>query len=124
MKLADFIEQSDSFSMHRIYWHPYNREIYGKDIKNTDEGCPACILGHLRVMEGHSPSDERFPATQSLEISLEISSEESEKIVRPESSIAYYAAFPGDSNYITKNRACNMLRNFAETKKVEWRVDC
>ena len=118
VKLADFIEKSDSFSMHQAYWHPSNRDHYKGDIKNTKAGCPACILGHLRVMEGYSPDDEGLTATQLLKIS----GETSHGMVTPTSAVADYAAFPRDSNYITKTMACSMLRNFVKTGEVEWRV--
>ena len=119
LELANFIEKSDSFSMHHVYWHPHSTDTYKGDIKNTKAECPACILGHLRVMEGLSPSTGELGSEKIFELSRQKVAE----IVTPNSSVAYFSARPGDSNYISKDMAVSMLRNLAETGEVEWRAE-
>ena len=114
--LISFIEKSNSFSMHSPYWHRYNRDLYKGKIENTEEGCPACILGHLRVMEGYEASDGGFTVTHFLDMP----SENAARMVCPKSHEANYQAVPGDRGYIDKRMALEMLETFVDTGEVEW----
>ena len=120
LKLADFIEQSDSFSMHRLFWIREDASSYGTGIKNTESGCPACILGHLRVMEGSYPDDQQITVCSNLGVSAC----EHHAICEPDSEEenVSYRACPDEKDYITQSMAVVMLRNFVDTRKVEWRV--
>ena len=122
LKLADFIEKSDSFSMHWPWWDAKGREDYGEGIENTEDGCPACILGHLRVMEGNAANCEEQTASSFFGVSRQ----KAKDIISP-ISIPYkarYRSTPNDKDtYISKTMACNMLRNFVQTGEVEWRVE-
>ena len=125
-RLINFIEKSDSFSMHWTHWRDIDRGRYGANVKNTNKDCPACILGHLRVLEGYQPWDD----SQTEGAFFGIFDKRAKDIVVPwyfqsgkpmRESLLCWKALPGGDDYITKNMALNMLDNLLLTGKVEWK---
>ena len=119
LKLADFIEKSNSFSMHWPFWTNPDRAMYMEGVENTEEGCPASILGHIRVLEGYLPWDESLDA----KVFFGIPAKEINRILWPTyyPSKVYFRSRPGCNTYITKNMAIQMLENLLLTKKVRWK---
>ena len=121
-RLINFIQKSDSFSMHATYWNdPMFDRHYKSGIQNSGMGCPACIAGHYEEMEkGNGIARPMSQSEFCYEIG--ISEDEGERIHSPllGSDGVSYKAYPKEKGYITKNMAIDVLRNFLETGEVDW----
>ena len=118
-RLINFIQKSNSFSMHETHWTNPDRAMYMKGVENTEEGCPASILGHLRSMEGYPPWSKSLDAKEFFGIPAK----ETDRILWPTyyPSKVYFRSQPGCNTYITKNMVIQMLENLLSTKEVRWK---
>ena len=98
LQLAARIEQSNRFSM---------------------MGCSTCIAGHTEEFD----QDSYTPDSQQMRLSLDLTSEETQELFTPAHTYADWSAGYGDhAQYITREHAGAVLRHFAETGEVDWRV--
>ena len=89
-------------------------------------GTPACIAGYaaaLAMDEDPQIEDENWDIESAASAFLGIDEYQESQLFFPHIlGIARIAAMPGDRDFVTRDHALAVLRNFAETDVINWRI--
>ena len=134
-KLINYINGSNSFSMHSWHWGEGSMKYYFSHTESTylngrekfKKGEPACIGGHFMTMEGFDPGFYYAESIEKglakfLDIEWTIANEMTTG-TRAKKNPGYEFRgndSPFEKGYVTKDRAIAMLNNFESSNKIDW----
>lgn len=110
LELAEIVERSETFGMRRFF---------------ADEplcGTPSCIAGHAEAEAVRNGAGMRSSTCQTARRWLDITNAEADRLFEPIHLHAHFGAPEGSLGYITRTHAAAVLRHFADTGEIDWRV--
>ena len=115
-RLANRIEACDEVTL--VAHHHAMGPSFTMAAKVYGCGAPACMVGHCNEMQGRQPT----VGAGLLADELGIPHEQVYELCMPQHDTARYERRPGEHGFITKKRAVAVLRNLADTGKVDWSI--
>lgn len=116
-KLADVVEKCEM--RNNCSASDSNENYFNMAITHFDCGAPACIAGWAEHLFG----SEDYPSMDSLAKDLlGLDRAKSQVLFAPSQPGAYFLAGSDSDSYITAKHAAAVLRNLADTGRVDWNV--
>ena len=114
-QLADRIEECEEVE---ISEHTMDMELsFSMNFHSYSCGYPACIAGHLEVMQGR-----KYGTSLDVARDLGISVRQADELSCPAYSHASFSHIRGQRGFITKDHAVAVLRNLRDTGEVDWQI--